>query len=577
MKELKKHSVVYQMILIFFIVLLLPSVFVSILYYNITKVRYENEALQSFNIILDQYINSVSSKLERYRFGAEFLCNESGVKHLAQKPDPSVIFDISREYFKNVIHEGDIYRCTIYSQQLDDTSEYSFSRAKEEAWFREIVDKKRYGAYFLDKTLGMNIPLISLIYPIGNGDMWSNYDKPMALIKLDLFADNVLGSAFPDEWNDMVDCMVFSENKEIFFRTGDGAEALEDIVSDNDDIELIESCAKEAFEPKGSVLCKKLAEGNIYILCCTSRGYIGTGVRNDFILRVLRYVLPVGFLIVMIFIFMKSLTKKMNILLTKIKKISEMDFSECESIEGKDEFALIDKSLDVMRDKLDRLITDNYRQKLLRREAELRALYFQINPHFLYNTLESISQIAYIEGSENAAVMSQKLGALFRYSVSTGKEGRCLLRDEIKYINDYIEIQNIRFDDTLSLITDIPEELMGSEILKFSLQPLIENAVKYAFVPKTKGIIKVKAFIRGKDLIIEVSDDGKGMDRETLHEIKESLHCADWNSKKIGLHNLNSRLVLEYGEDHMIDIRSSPGQGTAITLKFLISGVERNV
>lgn len=564
--KLNRHSIIQKMVVIFTVIILLPSLVISSMYYRVVNMRYENNILTYFDMVLEQYQNSIDYQLERYKQVMKLLMEDEEIIALTENSGSELVFDISTKYMPTMLADGQIFRCTLYSKNAPEKSEYSFDYIKDEAWFRRSVEEGRYSVWFSDSTKGRNIALLSVIYPVRKNRI-STYKSTEAILKLDLYMDKVTDELYPKEWNDTADCVIFSEDGQILWQKGENTAELADIVNSADDIQML----AEEGGFKDNIKCKKIHNQNLYILCKMEQSYLKSGVIAEQLHILAQLVILLIIISTMLVLFMRSFSTRINTVTAKIRKIEKLDFSPSEKVGGNDEIAMIDNMIDTMSERLSKLISTNYEQKLQIREAELRALHFQINPHFLYNVLASISEIAYIEGAEKTADMSQKLGAMFRYTTEENSDGKVELKKEIKYLRDYIEIQNIRFDDKFELIINVPEELNEVRILKFSLQPLIENAVKYAFAARKKGTIGINAMIEGDDLVIIVEDDGIGITPEKLNEIETKMKCADDRTESgIGICNVNSRLVLQYGENYGLRIQSKPEHGTAVTVRFFM-------
>ncbi|WP_155972891.1 cache domain-containing sensor histidine kinase [Paenibacillus sp. Leaf72] len=194
--------------------------------------------------------------------------------------------------------------------------------------------------------------------------------------------------------------------------------------------------------------------------------------------------------------------------------------------------------------------------ELKEREAELRALQSQIKPHFLYNTLDSIYWMAILQNNKEVAQMAVSLSESFKLSLNKGKE-TILVYNELKHIEHYLNIQNIRFNNRFHYIEEVEETIKGLEIMKLLLQPLVENAIYHGLEPKVgKGTIRLTGGTDGPYLIFTVEDDGVGMADMAQTE------------QGYGMRNVKERLSLSYGEGSSLTVWSREGEGTRVTLRF---------
>ncbi|MCX7746082.1 MAG: sensor histidine kinase [Clostridia bacterium] len=213
---------------------------------------------------------------------------------------------------------------------------------------------------------------------------------------------------------------------------------------------------------------------------------------------------------------------------------------------------------------IDNLISKVYFTKLKQKEAELSSLQSKINPHFLYNTLESIRGAALYHKIPEIAQMSKCLSLFFRYSIS--ENVLVTLREEIDNLENYITIQNFRHDDKFEVIYNIPEKVYDYKILKLTLQPIVENCIKHGLEMKLgKGKIKIGVMNLGGVVIIEVSDDGDGIPPDRVKELNDALSKGLTLKKEqngstgmgIGIQNVNSRIKLYFGEQYGLKFRES--------------------
>lgn len=211
------------------------------------------------------------------------------------------------------------------------------------------------------------------------------------------------------------------------------------------------------------------------------------------------------------------------------------------------------------------LNTQLIEQKYERRAAELEALQLQINPHFIINTLQTVNFELYkvLEGPSDINTIMNNFSDILSYSL-TKESAPITVNDEINYIHKYVEIQKFRFAGCFIYYEDIDDTSLLVPFKRLLLQPLIENSISHGIRPSSKtGLIKVKIFTRNDMLYVSVLDSGNGMSKAKLSEIQSQL--ADNSSPRIGLFNVNKRLILSYGEESALHIQSKEGYGTIVT------------
>ncbi|MFC5406084.1 sensor histidine kinase [Cohnella soli] len=241
-----------------------------------------------------------------------------------------------------------------------------------------------------------------------------------------------------------------------------------------------------------------------------------------------------------------------------------------------DEFAMIAASLNEMGQRINEHIEKEYVYEIQRKEAslkqkeaELYTLQSQVNPHFLYNTLEVIRMKALTYKQNEVSTMIRILSELFRTSI---KERMVVdVRDEIDYCQDYLELYKLRYGDTLKVEFDIDEDILDYGIIKHLLQPVVENTLVHGLLldwdSSNVNLIRIRGSRDGDDIVIVISDNGAGMSDDKLLELKESLNKPGISTGKIGLSNVHRRIGLFYGDGYGLDIRSHHGEGTTVTLR----------
>ena len=222
----------------------------------------------------------------------------------------------------------------------------------------------------------------------------------------------------------------------------------------------------------------------------------------------------------------------------------------------------------------------HYSSDLLRTQAQINALYNQINPHFLYNTLEMIRGQALIRDAEEIADMAETLSVMFRYNISNPEE-LATLEQEIGNVRNYFKIQQYRFGSRFRLAEDFDHndpELMNCRIPRLSLQPLVENAISHGLEPKLGGgTVRITAFLTDSRVVVRVADDGIGMSVEQADKIREALrqgtrYQMDPGARHgIAIVNINKRLKLYYGEEYGLSLSSVEGEGTIMEMTAPLS------
>uniref|UniRef100_UPI0006D54CFF sensor histidine kinase n=1 Tax=Paenibacillus dakarensis TaxID=1527293 RepID=UPI0006D54CFF len=205
-----------------------------------------------------------------------------------------------------------------------------------------------------------------------------------------------------------------------------------------------------------------------------------------------------------------------------------------------------------------------------KKEAELQALVAQINPHFIYNSLESINSMAVLAGNKDISKMVISLGKLLRISISENQE-LISLSMELEHVRHYMNIQKFRFEERFDYEIHLPEHLKHYLTQKLIVQPIVENALYHAIEPmQESGMISIRVSESGEDLLIDVADNGPGFDPQTLLKLwqQEQSQMKKYRENGVGLKNVHERLVLRFGSRYGIMICSSAGYGTTIRIRI---------
>lgn len=222
------------------------------------------------------------------------------------------------------------------------------------------------------------------------------------------------------------------------------------------------------------------------------------------------------------------------------------------------------------------LMKNVVKEQEAKRKSELNALQAQINPHFLYNTLDSIIWMIENENYNGAINMVTSLAKLFRISLSKGKN-IIPLKDEIEHVRNYLTIQSIRYKNRFEYFIECEEETLSLCSIKLVIQPLVENAIKHGMeFMDGEGEITIKSYLKDGDLYIDVSDNGFGMTKETAEAILNGTVQAKGKGSGIGLKNVNERIKICFGEEYGLNIVSELDEGTTITVHMPSININEN-
>lgn len=271
--------------------------------------------------------------------------------------------------------------------------------------------------------------------------------------------------------------------------------------------------------------------------------------------------------ILLIVMIVTDITRPIKELSKVTEQVAKGDFSARAVAESQDEVAVLADSVNSMTESLEGLVSKIKEDERKMRKADLRLLQEQINPHFLYNTLDTIVWLIEGNDSDQAVNMVMSLSEFFRLVLSKGKEYITIQEEEL-HIKSYLEIQQMRYRDILEYEIRFAPELYGYQILKLTLQPLVENSLYHGIKYKrAKGNILVTGSLCGDEIRFTVEDNGVGMEEEELHKLQEEIKkpCKE-TEKGFGLANVNERIRMNFGTEYGMQITSVRGKGTRVEI-----------
>lgn len=324
---------------------------------------------------------------------------------------------------------------------------------------------------------------------------------------------------------------------------------------------------------------EKLSIGGVngyYSYSYLSGGYslmMETPLRS-IVLQTLKKQIPLFLLLAFLFLLLGfftyqvaySITSPLRHLQKACRKIQNGNYSATIENSGGDELSSFTDSFNAMMGEINKLIHEGYEKDLLYNQLELQMLHMQINPHFLYNTLESIHAIAYLHGEEDLSQMAVLLGKNLRYGISTPSD-QATVKDELDNLMNYIHLQQLRYREQISFFVNIDESILECPVLKVILQPLVENAIYHGISRmESGGYIQILGYRTGNSLVFQVIDNGSGISEEKLDDLNGYINNRNQRFESIGLKNVNRRIQLCYGASYGLKVSSSPGRGSMVTV-----------
>ncbi len=443
---------------------------------------------------------------------------------------------------------------------------YNFELVKTADWYKKVKEKDGYyilelnaNHIFSDNRQENSVALIRII----NDTITM---KPIGLLMINISQDVFMNNYYEASKEYSPNILLLNEADEIISAKGDMT------------LDTVKAAFPDGFtEEKGS---KVILLGNKKFLC----SYIHISEYNwkavvsiplqemeKELYQVLFIMISVFsgiFLLICFLIMSKTITNPINKLVHSMKQLETGRFVKVDMKLGNDEIGKLKDNYNIMVDEIEKLIHKIYQEQKFKRKAELRVLQEQVKPHFLYNTIDAMRYLAYSEQYKELCEALEAFGSYYRTSLSKGRE-IISVKKEIEIVRDYLYLQKMRYGEILQTVFEIDEKVLGYDVPKLILQPLVENAIYHGIKPKMeKGTIYIRAFLKDDMVVFEVEDDGLGMSQEELLNLKTEK--LEKNMKSFGLRGTCERLSIYYERADLYCIESEKNVGTKITFKIPI-------
>ena len=583
-KGIHSKSIFVQLIVFSLLTSLVPILIISIfLFYKLDNTA-QTETKNYHEQITSQYMKNIEEKLQQYRNSLEVIANNTVILNtltdeklnpydrgelVSKEVDNSLLLEMQSEV-RNCMVYSRVQNCKVYGSRAS-----MMQQASREVWYlQEKAEEDGWFSYFALKD---SEPILSLVKDIEQLDTEHLSRSQLGIIKLDVAMKRLFVPASTEDDESA------TYNVIVYKGQGKDAKILYQTVK-NDGDEILKKYWEETADQKDGAN----SNGQISTYTVNGQTLEEYGLNLLFLfdnqdswqkrVEIIEAILPLLLLLIvtvtgLIYWYSKDFSSRVELLVRKFRRAETGDLSVSEEIGGSDEIAVLDQQFNRMLGKLDQLIKTSYVQKLENKEAQLKNLQLQINPHFLYNTLETISSIAAVKQVFVVCDICGKLGEIFRYSLGKDYGEMVPLEQEMKHIKNYMFIQEIRHGNRLQVFYNIDVDAAHVYIPRFILQPIVENAISHGLGNLTSvGTLEISAFEKNDRLYIQIEDDGEGMDQEKVAEIVRFINTEKpvEGKKNIGIRNVNQRIKLACGEQYGFIIESTPYQGSRFTIQLPI-------
>lgn len=567
----------------FFVFLLVGILAVSIYTFTSASIIRQNtfSLAQSFhqaNSYLTYKLNGISSSSDMliYNVTLNSILSKASSRYssMNQMADSKTILSL----LKNMEENEDIKRARIYvpdsiSYSDNNVNICSFSQARSADWWGPLFEKKGIhlfvGNDMLEDTPYLNQNRIALIRAMYSQEDYSRLafilrlDIPLSTIEEILNSANYTSDSVTlllDKEDNMVAGSIHSDNSPV------GGYEMEEIFSLHpkpDEVTAVTLGARKYMmlmaEIKGTGWnMLTLVPYGSFTLAVTS--LVKILLAASLIIMALAYVVskPIAY----------TITKRIDALCRYMQKSKDGELMEIPEVIYKDEIGILYENYNFMISRIRNLLSENYKMGTELKSAEFKALQSQINPHFLYNTLDMISWLSYQDKSEEISSVVYALARFYKISLNKGSY-IVPISDEINHVTYYMEIQDLRFSGNVHFITDMPPELLQFSIPKITLQPIVENALFHGILEKKDkaGTIILSGSRDGEDLCLTIEDNGIGIPSKQLNLLldpKAGGNPFQNSGSHYGLRNIDNRIKLQYGERYGLSFESIEDIGTKV-------------
>jgi two-component system sensor histidine kinase YesM len=602
-----------RLVAAYIVILLIPSIVVSNYLFSQIRDSYTNDTLKQGQYLLEMEKINILNQIEAMELAAQLTISDSDVlEYISTKEELPIqeLLDLYRGPLTDMINiqinNPNIAHLRLYANN-EHISEiwpiiFHERRIHNEPWFSMLdqLDGKELWT-FKDKDpdilrryvtdVNDQMPKVSLVRVIHAGS------KRIGIIQVEMLLKQFSPKAFAnikDEGSQMMladssGAIYLDDNQPFAGHNPELREAIEQQFADMSERGLNEKRFVVNTHPY-LLVSTPIEQADAHILNVVSLQTAHERISTAEKQIIAANLILIGLLSIITYLMNSFILKNLSRLTEAMKKVRRGEMPTGLPLGGGGEIGELAHHFNKLIHTINELIAQGVKKQALTKEAELRTLHSQIDSHFLYNTLENIKMLAEMENQRTISDSLTSLGGMMRYNFKWSGE-YVSLRDEIRHIQNYIAVMNIRFDEPIQLELRIPPKLLEIEVLKMSLQPIIENAVKHAWlgVEEGKSIIVIDVSENeDSGVVITLRDNGMGIEAGRLERLNEMIHAENRNNALkaeeikngkqafgIGLRNVHQRIRLYYGKQYGLEVYSSEGQFTEVVItlpKVLLMG-----
>jgi two-component system sensor histidine kinase YesM len=564
--------------------IIIPLMLLSGIVSNKVSKILEKNITFSTSQAIDQTYSFLSYKLYRISNISDIIRVDNNISNiLAKDPSSYEIYDqvkdmyYLRHFLSSFEDNNDIFRVRLYVNDnyiysTEGLNLYGINQAVGSNWFSVLKEYNSKNLWvpssYLEYVEISNLKLLSVAATIKNPD---DYSKAIGFLRVDFkkqMIEDIIKKA-----NSVDGSLTYIQNFKDDVIVSSDEKLIEKYKIKNELAEKLSNSGTELHKininnEKCLVSSSLINNTDWNIITVVPYSKILSGINSLRLALILLMFLIGTIAYYFAYKFSLSITNRISKLNKAMHKVYEGNFNMRIENSSKDEIGELIDDYNFMISRMAVLIEEQYKSGKEVKNAELKALQAQINPHFLYNTLDMINWMSFKNMNTEISEAVKSLAKFYKLSLSKGKD-IVTLGDEISHISSYVQIQNMRYSNRICLVVNVDEKITHYSIIKITLQPIIENAILHGILGKgaENGVITISGKVENDILFVYVSDDGTGIPKELL----DKIFTGDISSKKgsgYGIKNIDQRIKLYYGENYGLTFRSELGKGTEVEIKI---------
>lgn len=587
-KLLGDLSIKYKLLLTYIILILLPFLIYMFVNTYITSKETERQARYSAEQILAQTKSFLEYKIDLIKNILTMVAVNSSVKELIELDSEKYKdnmglwrFDMDNVQYQFIQLQpnSDTAKIRLYlNGSVTDISEtetfLNMKKVENASWYHKATSKKSYLEWFPAGTFPENdIP--KYITAVRKITSEQDYQQLIGLIRIDMPEEEIRYTLDKAKYTGSSSVFLLNTNNEVICISTNNSIAVSEMISIAEQIKIPGDSQNAIWSTIGQKDKKALV--GLMNIKGTDWRLILSIPYNDIVLLIKQarsqmIIIILSIMIVLMLVSLyaaSSVTKKFRILISHMRKAESGNFNVSILPSNNDEIGQLTRNFNHMLTKIAILLEDKYKMGQDIKAKELKALQAQINPHFLYNTLDQIYWMAMRSDEHEIGSIILNMSKFYKLSLSKGEE-MVTLENELEHVKMYVQIQNVRFNNSIKLIISVQYDLYQYKVPKILLQPIVENSILHGILEKDSesGIIRIGGELKEGILELFVQDDGIGMSHEMTQDILNISNTKEYHG--YGIKNINERLHLLYGSEYGLSYESLEQYGTTVRIRIPI-------